>query len=489
MTASSKERFSPSSSRLVVLGIVSIGFFMIPFDGSVVNVALPSIAVSLRATLGAIVWIPTAYLLVFAALETTIGRLGDMRGKKKLYLISVGIFTAGSLAAGLSASILELILARVTQGIGGAGMDAIGFSLLTTAFSGGNRGRAFGISSMIIYIGLCSGPAIGGVLVQVFGWRSIFYVNVPIGIAGVILALLFLKRDEVARDARQGFDFLGAFTLTGFLTTLLLILNGQDLRLAEAASILLDGACLAFVFSFIYVESKIAETPLLDLRLFTHNRLFAGGSATALMNYMTVYGTLFLLSLYLQSILGYSPVKAGVILLAQPIFMAISSPIAGILSDRVSARILVSFGMASKAVAFFFLSFLGSHSSPESVIIPLVVVGIGHGFFSSPNLNSVMSSVDPKRFGIASGMMGTIRQSAQSIGIAVLGGIVAAHLPAGSLNVYASSTLLTGGLAVDFVGGVNIAFLAASAICAVGVFTSLIRGKKAEPSPDEVQRL
>lgn len=463
------------------MGITSIAYFMIPFDGSAVNVALPYIAHSLHASLSTLIWIPTVYLLVFATLETTMGRLGDIRGKRNLFIITLVIFTAGSLFAGLSASIGQLILARIVQGLGGAGMDAIGLSIITGAFPEGRRGRAFGLNSMVVYIGLTSGPALGGLLVQYLGWRSLFYVNIPIGIVAVVLSILFIQKDATEVKSRQQFDVLGAVTLAGFLITVLLILNGHDFVLPEIGNILLYTSCILFIIGFIYVEERVSQAPLLDLHLFTRNRLFAGGSATALMNYLTVFGTLFVLSVYLQSILGYSPLAAGLILLPQPIFMAISAPIAGALSDRISAQVLSSIGMGLKTIAFLFLATLGTNSSIVSIAIPLVVVGIGHGFFSSPNVNSVMGSVTAEKFGIASGTMGTIRQSGQSIGIAVLGGIVASHLPVGSLNIFASTIILNGVLASDFVSGVRIAFIAAAVICGIGIFTSLMRGKQKGP--------
>lgn len=462
-------------------------YFMIPFDASAVNIALPSISVSLHASLSSLIWIPTVYLLVFAALETTMGRLGDIRGKRNLFIVAVVIFTAGSLFASLSATITQLILARIIQGLGGAGMDAIGLSLITGAFAGGTRGRAFGLNSMVIYIGLTSGPAIGGFLVEYLGWRSLFYVNIPIGIIAAVLTLLFIRKDVTEKKSRQRFDLIGAITLTGFLTTLLLILNSRDFALPELGNVLLDAVCLSFIIGFIYVEWRVAKAPLLDLRMFTQNRIFAGGSATALMNYLTAFGTLFVLSIYLQSILGYSPLTAGVILLAQPIFMAISAPIAGALSDRISAQVLSSIGMALKTVGFAFLATLGTSSSVETITIPLVLVGIGHGFFSSPNTNSIMGSVPAEKFGIASGTLGTIRQSGQSIGIAVLGGIVASQLPIGSLNIFESSTVLHGVLAADFVSGVRISFIAAAVICAIGIFTSLMRGKQKSESTDLIK--
>ncbi|MDA4111191.1 MAG: MFS transporter [Thaumarchaeota archaeon] len=480
MLPSSVKASGDSSYSWIVLGITSVAFFMSPFDASVVNVALPSIQASLNISLAAIIWIPAVYLLVIASTETTVGRLGDIRGKKSLYIISLAVFVAGSLFAGLSVNALQLIIARIVQGLGAAGMDAIGFAILAGAFRSRNRGRAFGINQMTIYIGLTCGPVIGGILVQNFGWRSIFYVNVPIGLAAAVLTLIFIRKDSPASPTGQRFDFIGAFTLTAFLTLLLLILNDAGFKLSSAQSDLLYVACIASIASFIYIEVRIAASPLLDLHLFTQNRLFAGGATTSMMNYLTVYSTFFVLSLYLQTILGFSPVNTGLVLLAQPILMVVSSPIAGMLSERISARFLSSLGMAIKSVAFFILTFLGVKSPIEGVLVPLVMIGIGHGFFSSPNLNSVMSSVGPGKFGIASGTMGTIRQAAQSIGISIMGGIIASNMPSGSILQYGSNSAVSGVVALDFVTGMRIAFFVACGFSVVGVFTSLLRGKKSD---------
>jgi len=392
-------------------------------------------------------------------------------------MFSLSIFTIGSLIASFSFNATELIMARIIQGLGGAGMDAAGIAILADTFRSVNRGRAFGINQMTVYIGLTTGPVLGGLLVQSLGWRSIFYVNIPVGIAAILLTFVFIKKDSFDRTSTTRFDFFGSFTLTSFLTLLLLSLNDGSFQLSAIETGLLYLGCLASFFSFIYIETKVSS-PLLDLALFTHNRLFVGGAATALMNYLTVYGTILVVSLFLQTVRGFSPFSTGLVIIAQTVCMVITSPIAGVLSDRVSARYLSSFGMGLKSVAFFILSFLGPKSSVEAIVIPLVLIGIGHGFFSSPNLNSVMSSVIPEKFGAASGMMGTIRQSAQSIGIAIMGGLIASRLPVGSL--YSSSSLLPASLVSDFVSGMSLAFLVACCFSAIGVLTSLMRGKNVD---------
>ncbi|MHB8568503.1 MAG: MFS transporter [Nitrososphaerales archaeon] len=480
MTASSPSIHS-SSYPLVVLIATSIASFMTPFDGSVVNLAIPSIGISLKASLAYVIWIPTVYLVVVAIMETTMGRLGDLRGRKKLFVISIAIFTTGSLIAGLSSTIYQLIFARIVQGLGSAGMDACGLSLLAQAFPVLRRGKAFGINAMVVYIGASVGPSAGGFLVQYFGWRSIFFVNVPIGIAGIALTLISVKKDVITNRLNQGFDSLGAITLASFLGTLLLILNQGDFVLSFAESIALYISCLASFAVFVYVESRVAERPLVDLELFTRNRLFAGGMATALASYVTTAGSILIISIYLQSVLGLSPINAGLILLIQPILMAASAPIAGSLSDRISARVLTSVGMLSKSVGFFLLAFLGIHSSPDSLWLPLILIGAGHGFFSSPNVNSVMSAIRSSEFGIASGALGTIRTAGQSIGIAMMGAIVAAQIGSSASSLYGSTTLFSEPVAMGFVIGMRSAFLVVCVISTFGVFTSLLRGKPVEP--------
>ena len=473
--------FRMASNRWMVLFIASIASFMAPFDGSVVNIALPAITRSLEATFTDIILISTVYLVVIASFQTSFGRLGDRSGMKRVFVLGVTVFTIGSFLAGLSGGVPELLAFRIVQGVGAAMMSAIASALIVTAFPAPERGRALGINLSAVYIGLTAGPFVGGILVQVFGWRSIFYVNVPIGIVTVVLAYLYLKEERTERP-RSRFDFPGAISLITFLTTLLLALSGLGLSLWELGALVLT--CLGSFVCFVFLERRPGIMPLVDLRLFTQNRTFAAGNATSLMNYTTSSGALLVMSLYLQEILGYSPFEAGLILLVQPVVMVIVAPISGALSDRVSARILSSLGMLTRVVAFLMLSQLGLSSSGATIWFPLTLVGLGHALFSSPNTNSIMSSVPREEIGLASGTLGTVRSAAQSIGVAILGGVVASSMPAGAFETLSEGgSVASGGIAQLFVMGMHEAFLIAALLSAIGVITSLVRGKDRRSAP------
>jgi MFS family permease len=282
--------------------------------------------------------------------------------------------------------------------------------------------------------------------------------------------------------ARSRFDFPGAISLITFLTTLLLALSGLGLSPWELGALVLT--CLGSFVCFVFLERRPGIMPLVDLRLFTQNRTFAAGNATSLMNYTTSSGALLVMSLYLQEILGYSPFEAGLILLVQPVVMVIVAPISGALSDRVSARILSSLGMLTRVAAFLMLSQLGLSSSGATIWFPLALVGLGHALFSSPNTNSIMSSVPREEIGLASGTLGTVRSAAQSIGVAILGGVVASSMPAGAFEALSEGgSVASGGTAQLFVMGMHEAFLIAALLSAIGVITSLVRGKDRRSAP------
>ncbi|MDA4112549.1 MAG: MFS transporter [Thaumarchaeota archaeon] len=468
----------------MVLLIASIASFMATFDSNVVNLALPSIAKAFDATFSDIILITTAYLVVIASLQTTFGRLGDRRGMKEVFILGLVVFTSGSFLAGLSGGVGQMIAFRIVQGVGSAVMSAISGALVAREFPLAERGRILGITLSAAYAGLTAGPAVGGVLVQLLGWRSIFYVNVPIGVATVLLSFVYLRSEKIPRTSAL-FDFPGAITLTSFLVTLLLALSGLEINRWELTSLVL--ACFASFVSFVFLERREGIAPLIDLRLFTQNRVFAAGNVTALMNYTTASGAVLVLSLYLQDVLGYSPVAAGLILLAQPAIMVLTAPVAGSLSDRISPGILSAIGMLAKVIAFVSLSFLGVSSSSESIWLPLMLIGFGHALFSSPNSNSVMSSVPREQIGLASGTLGTVRAIGQSVGVTVLGGVVAASMPSGAFAALSGGSVASGATTQLFITGMHAAFLLAALLCAIGVFSSLVRAKRngsgGEPGP------
>jgi EmrB/QacA subfamily drug resistance transporter len=461
------------SKRVVVLTIASIAAFMGPLDGSIVNVALPSIARSLNAGLGYLILVPTIYLIVLASLQTTFGRLADVKGRVRVFNIGVCVFTAASLLAGLSQDILQLIIFRMIQGVGAAIMGATATALVAEAYPPSRRGAAIGMNTMAAYAGLTLGPVLGGFLTQVFGWRSVFLVNIPIGVATLVLSTYWLRGLGV-KTMRRGFDLVGSATLTIFLVSLLLILSQADLQFTAAQLTALSALCILSLSAFIYAERRVSE-PLMDLRLFTSNRLFSAGNITALLNYSTTAGTVLLLSIHLQFILGYSPSEAGLILLTQPLVMVVVAPIAGWLSDRIDARVLSSIGMMVRTAGLLLLALYNEALSRNFIIIPLLILGLGNGLFSSPNVNSILNSVPKEKYGLASGIISTIRTMGQSIGIAIMGFIVSIVMPPGA---FARLSEDVAGLSAFFLSGVRMAFLISSILSGVGIFTSLARGSE-----------
>lgn len=454
-----------------------------PLDSSIVNVALPSIARALDAGLGILILVPTIYLIVLAALQTTFGRLADVKGRVRVFNIGVGVFTAASLLAGLSQDILQLIFFRVIQGLGAAIMGATAMALVAEAYPPSKRGSAIGVNTMAVYAGLTFGPVLGGFLVQAFGWRAIFLVNIPIGVATLLLSTYWLRGLDV-KTVKRHFDLVGSATLTLFLVTLLLILSQGGLQFNTTQLTTLSALCILSLSAFIYAERRVSD-PLMDLRLFTSNRLFSAGNITALLNYSTTAGTLLLISIHLQFILGFSPSEAGLILLTQPLVMVTVAPVAGWLSDRVDARVLSSIGMIVRTAGLLLLAFYSEALSGSFILIPLLFLGLGNGLFSSPNMNSILSSVPKERYGLASGTIGTVRTMGQSIGIAIMGSIVSIIMPPGA---FARLSEDASGLTAFFLSGARMAFLVASILSGLGVFTSLVRGSEHRQSSSAMLR-
>jgi EmrB/QacA subfamily drug resistance transporter len=466
-----------SSYKWIVLLITTIGAFMTPLDGSIVIIALPSIASSINLGLESAVWIPLAYLLLLTVLLVTVGRLSDLKGRRNLYALGFVVFTAGSALCGLSSTDVQLIIFRAVQGIGAAFVLANSAAIVTDSFPSQERGMALGINTMAVYIGLTSGPIIGGVLVQNYGWRSIFFVNVPIGIIVVTLTMLKLK-ETLVKPRDTGFDIPGAATLSMALASLLIVLTlgGAYGWMSTPTLVLLVLGGLLFA-AFLYVETRVARYPALELTLFTKNRLFAAANTTALLIYVAVNGITLVLSIFLQSIQGLNPQTAGFYLIAQPVAMAVLSPFSGWLSDRFGSRLLTSLGMLLVTVGLCLFSQLSAASSALEVISRLVLVGVGFGLFSSPNTSAVMGSVKPVKLGVAAGTLGTMRFMGQSIGLALLGTVMATILPPRAmLALFAGISTRNAIAGVQFVQGMRDFFLIAATIGIGGTIVSAARG-------------
>jgi EmrB/QacA subfamily drug resistance transporter len=415
-----------------------------------------------------------------------VGRIGDLRGRKRFYTFGFIIFTIGSVLCAVSITDLELVFFRAVQGAGAALIAANSTAIVTDSFPGTERGKALGINTMAVYTGLAAGPIIGGVLVQNYGWRSIFYVNVPIGILVVTLTTLKLRERQTDRMS-GGFDLAGAITLSVALASLLVVLTlGSSYGWTSAPVLALLVLSGAMFLVFLRVESKLARYPTLDLSMFTKNRLFAAANATALLSYIAFIGVAFMISTYLQRILGLDPETAGFYLIAESAAMAIVSPFSGWLSDRFGSRLLSTSGMFLVTVGLYFLSQLNTASSAFDVIWRLLIVGLGFGIFSSPNTSAVMGSVKQVKLGVASGTLATMRFMGQSIGLALLGMIMATVLtPNALLAVFTGLSMGDSLAATEFIQGMRNFFLIVSAIGALATLTSMIRGQENRKSNAE----
>jgi EmrB/QacA subfamily drug resistance transporter len=477
MTVATQRPEAESGYKWMVLLVTTIGSFMAPFDGSIVIIAIPAIASSMMIGLETVVWISIAYLLVLTVLLINAGRLADLRGRKRTYILGFIIFTAGSILSGVSATGSQLVIFRALQGIGAAFVAANSPAIVTESFESWERGKALGINAMAVYVGLTSGPVIGGLLVQSFGWRSIFYVNVPIGILVVTLAAMKLK-ERKASSSGERFDFPGAVTLSIALASLLaaLTLGGSFGWYSSATLALLILTVSAFLL-FIYAESRLTRYPIFDLSLFTKNRLFAAANIAALLNYIAISGVTFMISIFLQNIQGLQPESAGLCLIAMSVAMALLSPPSGWLADRVGSRSLSTIGMIIVTVGLLLLSQLTAASPVDDIIMRLTFLGIGFGLFSSPNTRAVMSSVERKKLGVASGTLSTMRATGQSVGLALATAVIATAIPPQlMLQLFVGLTTQSPIAAGGFVIGMSKVFLIAAGISAVGTVASLVRG-------------
>jgi len=452
---------SNSSRRLILFAII-ITSFINPFLGAAINIALPSI--SEEFSLGAVgmSWVSMAFLLSSAVFLVPLGKLADIRGRKKIFFIGNIIIVASSILCALSTSGAMLILLRAIQGIGSAMVFGTGIAIITSVYPPNERGKAIGIIVTSVYIGLSLAPFLGGILTQYLGWRSIFYVTVPFELLVIWITWRYIK-EEWADAKGEKFDLSGSII---YLLAMSAFMFGFS-RLPETSAIILVVAGFIGLIGFGFLEMRV-KFPIFNLKLFASNRLFAFSNLAALINYATTFAITFLLSLYLQYILGLSPRDAGIVLVTQPIMMAIVASISGKLSDKYDPRILASAGMGVIVVGLIMLSFLTEHSSIRYLVLILAVVGFGFGMFSSPNTNAIMGSVDRKYLGVASATVGTMRLTGQmmSMGIATL-----------ILQLFIGNSPITVQYAAEFMTSMRTTFVVFVILCIVGLFSSLARGK------------
>jgi EmrB/QacA subfamily drug resistance transporter len=453
--------FDKTQKQIVML-IAILSGFITPFDGSAVNIALPTMGAEFHMDAISLSWVATAYLLSSAVFLVPFGKLADIYGRKKVFLYGITIFSLASLLMTIVPTEGMLIGVRVVQGLGSAMIFGTGVAIVTSVFPPGERGTALGIYITAVYVGLSAGPFLGGIMTQHLGWRSIFLVNVPIG-AIVIFLILWKLKGEWAECRGEKFDMAGSVIYGSAIIALMY--GFSVLPEIKGAALIALGLFGAAIFAL--YEMRI-PTPVLDIRLLTRNRVFALSNMSALINYSATYAVTFLLSLDLQYTKGFTPGHAGMILIAQPVMQAMISPIAGRLSDRIEPRLIASTGMGLTATGLLLLTFVTEATSLWYIIATLILLGIGFGLFSSPNTNVIMSSVNKRFYGVASGMNGTMRLLGQmlSMGIAMM-----------IFSVVIGPVVITSEYYPQFVTSMHYAFILFTVFCIIGIFASLARGK------------
>lgn len=384
------------TAKYIVLFIGVLAGFITPFDGSAVNIALPAMGAEFHMDAIALSWIATAYLLAAAIFLVPFGKIADIYGRKRIFLYGIAIFTLASFTITMVPTTNLLILVRIIQGFGGALIYGTSIAILTSVYPREERGKALGIYITAVYFGLTLGPFLGGVLTDYFGWRSIFFVNVPIGILACLLIVWKLE-GEWAECAGERFDLPGSVI---YAAALIAVMYGFSL-IPEPAGIVLVISGIGIGIIFALYEMRI-PMPVLDMRLLLGNRVFAFSNLAALIIYSATFAMMFLLSLDLQYTKGFSPEQAGMILIVEPAIMACVSPFAGRLSDRIDPQIVASAGMGLTAIGLFLLCFLSESTPLWYILVCLTVCGVGFGLFSSPNTNAIMSSVEKRYYGVAS---------------------------------------------------------------------------------------
>ncbi|MBF0226360.1 MAG: MFS transporter [Desulfobacterales bacterium] len=429
---------------------------------SSVNVALPAIQKYFSIDAVLLSWVATSYLLAAGVSLVPFGRLADIYGRKKMLIIGFTILSISSLFSALATSSYMLIIFRAFQGVGSGMIYGTGMAILVSVFPPNERGKVLGISVSAVYIGLSTGPFIGGILTQHFTWRSLFLLNFLLCIAIVILILLKLK-GEWADAKEEKFDIEGAFL---YGATLIAIIYGfSNLPSYDSIWIILSG-CIGLII-FIMWETRIKH-PVFEVYLFKNNKTFALSNLAALIHYSSTFGVTFLLSLYLQYIKAYNPQSAGTILMSQPIMMALFSPFAGKLSDKIEPRIIASIGMGITSLGILFLTTISESTGLIYIIACLMLLGFGFALFSSPNMNAIMSSVEKKFLGLASGSAGTMRVLGQifSMGVATL-----------VLAIFMGRKPITKEIFPSLLYSIHIILFIFVAFCFMGIFASLSRGK------------
>ncbi|MEI7541679.1 MAG: MFS transporter [bacterium] len=430
---------------------------------SSVNVALPAIGQEFSMNAAMLGWVATTMILAASIFVVPFGKIADIFGRKKLMIIGTSVYTIGSILAALSVSTFFLLTSRVIQGIGASMIFGTSVAILTSVFPAEKRGWALGWNVSAVYMGLTAGPFIGGLLTSYLGWRYIFWLNVPLGILSLFF-LVFMLKGEWAEAKDEKFDYLGSLILALLITCLIYGLSKMPSYLGGI--LLMFGIVLLFIF--VKFEEKHVN-PVVNMKLFENNIVFTYSNLATLIHYSSAFAVSIMLSLYLQYVKGFDPRHAGVILMAQPAVMMFIAPWAGKISDKYLPGTIAAIGMSMTMIGLVLFSFLQIDTPLLYIIVCLMFIGAGFGFFSSPNTNAIMSSVERRYYGVASGIISTMRQSGQMVGLAIATMF---------LSFFIGNFQITPDKHEAFLLAVKSAFIVFSVFCFFGIFASLAKGKQ-----------
>jgi len=465
--------------KWIVLSVTTIGALMASIDSTIVILALPQMMEKLHADLVHMIWVIMGYILVSTVLLLTFGRIADMFGRVRLYNIGFVVFTAGSALCGLAGTANHLIAARLVQGAGAALMMVNSPAIITEVFPPHERGRALGINGITFAIGGIAGPLLGGLILSVADWRWVFYINVPIGLIGIVWGYLALK-EKSARRREERFDFPGAVMFSLGLVSLLFALTmGIELSWTSAPILSLFGLFVVMLVAFLAWERRAAR-PVLDLSLF-RNRVYSFSVLSAMLQALAMFAMNFLIVFYLQAVRGYDPLTAALLLIPLSIVSAVVGPLSGLLADHIGARGPATAGLILQAAALvWFIATLTPTTSYASIVVGLVLVGVGGGLFWSPNTSAAMNGAPRDRLGIASAALATLRQTGMVTSFALALAVAAASLPRTvMMNLFVGTSVTLGsGPMQAFVVGIRHAFVVSVVLSLAAAGMSFVRGSE-----------
>ncbi len=454
---------------------------MASVDGSIVTVGLPTLLHELNATLVNGVWVVAGYTLVTTILLVALGRVGDMFGRVRLYNLGFAVFTVASAFCGFSQNGEQLVFFRLIQGIGSALLVVNSLALVTDAFPPSELGTGIGVNFMAWNVGAIAGYTLGGLIVELIGWRFIFFMNVPVGIFGTLWAHFRLR--ETSQTVSGKFDFLGTILYSSALTLVLIALTLETASLSLILSLLVAG--LLILPLFIMVEKKIAH-PALNLNLFKI-RLFSAGNIASFLNSLAFNSLPFIVTLYLQLVRHLDPLVTGLMFIPMEAVVMIVGPLSGRLSDRYGARGLSSLGLLFSAAAVFWFSALEQDTSYTALIFGLVGVGVGRGLFASPNASSIMGSVPSSERGVANGVRATVNQTASVVSVPLSLAFMSVAMPYDKLSQIAQGAVApTVAETISFLSALRYAVHISAFLVLLGIVPSLLRGR-VNPKSDNYQ--